>query len=107
MTTETQTFISPSDIKAIRVECPSCHVKTSVALDSEQAVQRAIVLCTRFQCVHCHFECFTVKDSSYAEALGRFIDTLVTMRARENDGTKSITFQIATPCKVIVREPTP
>lgn len=84
MTTETQTFIPPQDIKGFRFECLSCHTKTIVSLQDERSRDQAKTLCTRFQCPHCKSEWFSQKDGSYLDLLAKFVDAIVAMQEREN-----------------------
>lgn len=84
MTSETQTFIEAKDIKSIRIECCSCHVKTIISLDTEKSREQARSLCTRFQCPNCRSEWFTIKDSTYLDLMARFLDALGAMQDRES-----------------------
>jgi len=96
MTIETQTFIEPKDIKGIRIECSSCHTRTTVPLETEKSRGQAKELLSRFKCQHCPAEWFTVKDSSYLELVAKFFDALAAMQARE-DQKMSMLLEIASP----------
>ena len=96
MTTETQTFISPSDIRAVRVECGSCHAKTVIPLDTPRSREEARLFCTRFKCRHCPSEWFTHQDADYLGAIAQLISAIAAIQDRD-ESKMSFTLEVFPP----------
>jgi Zn finger protein HypA/HybF involved in hydrogenase expression len=91
MTTETQTFIELSDVKAVRIECSNCHIKTTISLEDDPSRQRLKATLSGFQCPHCKNAWFTHADGSYVEKVIRFFEGLEAIKNRE---TKNMTIRL-------------
>lgn len=97
MTTETQTFISPRDLRAVRIECGACHAKTILPLDMPRSQEEARVFSTRFKCAHCPSEWFSHgEDADYLSAIAQLIQALAVIQARK-DSKMSFTLEVFPP----------
>ncbi len=102
MTTETQTFISISDIKGIRAECAECKATVVVPLDTKETQVRAQKLAKNIRCPHCGAEWFESANDSRLTVVGNFVGYLIDMRNKELEFGKqganlSITLEITSP----------
>jgi hypothetical protein len=82
MTTETQTFIQPSDLRAVRIECSKCHIKSIFSLADEESRKRVRVTFSNFQCPHCKETWFTHQDGSYVDKVVKFFEGLEALKGR-------------------------
>jgi hypothetical protein len=96
MTSETQTFINPRDIRAVRIECGACHAKTIIPLDTPASQAEAREFCTRFKCRHCPSEWFTHQDSDYLNAIAQLIQALAAVQGRK-ESKMSFTLEVFPP----------